>query len=465
MPLSLIRSDHPTPDRSEGDVNATSARASWQDAHLSPKARELLAADAETFVHQALSSPCLNALRTARGAWLEDVDGRRYLDFHGNSVHQVGHAHPRVIETAKRQLDELAFCPRRYSNDQATALARRLGDLTGGRLSRVLLMPAGTVAISTAMKISRLATGRHKFISMWGSFHGATLDAISLSGESIFRRDMGPLLPGVSHVHPCEPARCVLRCGGRCGSTTPREGSVMPCADVLEHALACEGDVAAVFAEPVRCTTVNIPAPGYWKRVREACDRHGALLVFDEIPTCLGRTGRMFAHEHFDVVPDILVIGKGLGGAVFPLAATLVSDKLVDGSATALGHYTHEKSPVGAAVALATLDVIRDEGLVERSRSLGTWLQRELERLQQRFPAISQVRSMGLLIGIELHRLGDPRGVSAAEQIMYSCMTNGLSFKVSGGNVLTLTPPLTLTDDEARLAIDILGRSFEDVLG
>ncbi len=458
-------SDAPPPlplpvDRTEGDINGTDARASWERVHVSPTARRLLDADAASFIHQALSTPCMNALRASSGSWIEDIDGRRYLDFHGNSAHQVGYGHPRVVEAVKRQLDEMAFCPRRYTNQPAIELAQRLGALSGGLLPRVLFAPAGTVAVSTAMKIARLATGRHKFVSMWGSFHGATLDAISLGGEDLFRTGMGTLLPGISHVPASEPSRCTLGCAGRCGSG----GTKMACAEAVESALEREGGVAAVFAEPVRCTTVGIPPPGYWERIRRACDRHGALLVFDEIPTCLGRTGRMFAFEHFDVTPDILVMGKGLGGAVLPMAAVLTREGLVDGSRSALGHYTHEKTPIGAAAALATLDVIRDEGLVERSASLGRWFHSELECLKRRHRAVTDIRSLGLLMGLELFTKDDPRGSEAAERVMYACLTRGLSFKVSGGNVLTLTPPLTLSDSEAHRAIEILGAAFAEVL-
>jgi 4-aminobutyrate aminotransferase len=431
-------------DRTEGDINATGGRARWQRASLDEAARGVLAEDARVFVHQALSTPCLNALRACSGSWIEDEQGRRYLDFHGNSAHQVGYGHPRVVEAVRRQMEELPFCPRRYTNGPAVELARTLGELTGGVLARVLLAPAGTVAVSTAMKIARLATGRSGFVSMRGSFHGATLDAISLGGEAIFRESAGPLLEGVTHVEPCGPGWCGGVCGGVCAEKVER---------VLE---ARDGKVAAVVAEPVRCTTVAAPSAEYWQRVRTACDRHGVLLVFDEVPTCLGRTGRMFAYEHFGVTPDVLVIGKGLGGGVFPLAAVLVRDGLVDGSATALGHYTHEKSPVGAAAALATIGVIRDEGLVERSARLGAWFMERLAALRRKHPVVSDVRGLGLLMGVELGGADRERGMRAAERVMYACLDRGLSFKVSDGNVLTLTPALTLSDDEALLAVAAL---------
>ena len=439
-------------DRSEGDVNLTSARSDWQSRQLNEATRAILDRDERAFVRQALSTPCMNVAVATRGSTLCDAQGRELLDFHGNSVHQVGYGHPRVIEAVKRQLDELPFCPRRYTNLPAIELAERLGSLVPGG-AKVLFAPSGTGAIGIAMKLARAATGRFKTLSFWDSFHGASLDAISIGGEAMFRRDAGPLLPGCEHVPAPEPTNCLWACGGTCS---------LRCADSIEHVLAREPDIGAVIAEPIRCTTVTIPPPGYWKHVREACDRHGALLIFDEIPICLGRTGRMFAFEHEGVTPDIVVIGKGLGGGVFPMAAVLAHPRLDVAPDRALGHYTHEKSPVGAAAALATLNVIRDEQLLEQSERLG---HQTLERLRATLgahPHVSSIRGRGLLIGVELRR---EAGLHAADRIMYRCLEQGLSFKVSDGRVLTLTPPLTVTDAELELALSILQRSIGAELG
>ena len=202
------------------------------------------------------------------------------MDFHGNNVHQVGFGNPDVIAAIKRQLDELPFCTRRYTNRVAVDLAKKLVALAPGDLNRVLFCPGGAEAVGIAVKLARVATGRHKTVSMWDSFHGATLDAISIGGEAVFRRDMGPLLPGTEHVPPPDEYRCVFGCHRRGGCD-------LICADYIEYILEKEGDIAAVIAEPIR-STPYIPTPGYWQAVREACDRHGALLIFDEIPHCLG---------------------------------------------------------------------------------------------------------------------------------------------------------------------------------
>jgi 4-aminobutyrate aminotransferase len=225
--------------------------------------------------------------------------------------------------------------------------------------------------------------------------------------------------------------------------------------------LSREPDIGAVIAEPIRCTTVTLPPPGYWQRIRAACDRHEALLVFDEIPICLGRTGRMFAFEHEGVLPDILVLGKGLGGGIFPMAAIVARAELDIAPDRALGHYTHEKSPVGAAAALATLDVIRDEGLVERSERLGHQVLEQLRTRLANHPLIASVRGRGLLMAIELAPAAGP---DTADRVMYECMRNGLSLKVSAGHVLTLTPPLTMTESDLARAMSILEAAIRSIL-
>ncbi len=438
--------------RSEGDVNLSPRRRAWATEHIGSATQSLLDADGRHFLHQSLSTPCLNALAKAEGAWIEDIEGRRYLDFHGNNVHQVGFAHPRVIAAIKQQLDELSFCTRRYTCAPAVELAQRLGEIAPGDLNRVLFAPGGTSAIGMALKLARLATGRFKFVSMWDSFHGASLDAISVGGEAVFRKGIGPLLPGCEHVPPPEPLRCPFKCGTACN---------LACADYIDYVLEKEGDVAAVIGETIRCTPF-IPPLDYWKRVRAACDKHGALLILDEIPIGLGRTGRMFACEHYDVVPDMLVLGKGLGGGVFPIAALLAREGLNVATHTALGHYTHEKNPVGCAAGLATLDVILDERLLAHAAGLGDYALAKLRDMKSRHRLIGDVRGKGLLLGVELIREGKP-ATDEAERVMYGALKRGLNFKVTMGNILTLTPALVLTQTEMDQALNILDVTIGEV--
>ena len=430
-------------DRSEGDINLGDARAAWQRDYIDAETRALLEEDSRWFLHQALSTPCLNVVERSEGIYLIDSAGRRIMDFHGNTVHQVGYGHPRVVEAVTRQLATLPFSPRRYTNRAAIDLARRLTELAPGRLNKALFAPGGTAAVGMALKLARYATGRHKTLSMWDAFHGASLDAISVGGEAIFRRDVGPLLPGTEHVPP--PAMAA-RFFGEDGRAHER------LADYIDYVLEVQGDVAAVIAEPVRWTTLEAPPADFWPRVRASCDRHGTLLIFDEIPSCLGRTGTMFACEQLGCVPDMLVLGKGLGGGVFPMAALIAREDLDVAADRALGHYTHEKSSVGCAAALATLDVIRDENLLAQSCELGSYGLDELRRMRP----TRAVRGLGVSFGVEVE------SAAQAERVMYRCLGNGLSFKIGGGTVITLCPPLTITRGELERAFAILDEALQN---
>jgi len=416
--------------------------------NVGPEAARLLQEDEAYFLRQALSTPCLNVLSGCEGIYLQDLQGRRYMDFHGNSVHQVGFGNPRVIQAIKAQLDALPFCTRRYTNAPAISLAKKLADITPGDLGKSLFCPSGSAAMGMALRLARAATGRFKTVSMWGAFHGASLDTSSVGGQKLFREDAGPLLPGTEHVPPPDPYRCLWGCGGQCD---------LRCARYIEYVLEQEGDVGAVVAEPVR-STVAVPHPDYWRLVREACNRHGALLIFDEIPHGLGRTGRMFACEHFGAVPDILVLGKGLGGGVLPMAAIVARPDLDVMADRALGHYTHEKNPVCCAAALATLECLEKDGLVAQARALGEQALARMQELRSRHPLIGDVRGLGLLLAIELvrDRTTKERATDEAEAVMYRALEKGLSFKITAGNILSLLPPLTITSQELEAALGIV---------
>ena len=450
------------PAQSEGDVNHTLLRAKWQSEHLDPATRALLDRDSAAFLHQSLSTPCLNAIRKAEGIFIEDMAGRRYMDFHGNNVHHVGYAHPHVLAAIKAQLDALSFAPRRFASERAVELAEALGArfiaLTGSA-GKVLFTTGGSDAVEVAIKLARIATGRSKLLSFWDSFHGASLGASSVGGESLFRtsRAVGTLLPGTEHVAPFGCYRCPYGHSVNADGQPNLDLCKLSCASMLRYVLEREGDVAAVIAEPARAVPF-IPPPGYWQAVRQACTDAGALLIFDEIPTGLGKTGRFFAAEHDAAAPDIVVLGKALGGGVLPIAACIARADLDLAGAYAFGHYTHEKNPVTAAAALATLEVIEREQLVENSARVGAYALQRLQEMKRRQPLIGDVRGRGLLLGIELVRDRDSKAPApqAAERVLYAALSRGLSFKTTQGNVLTWTPPLIVTMAQMEQALEIL---------
>ncbi len=443
-------------DLSEGDSNLSPLRKAWNDQEIDENTRKLLAEDEKYFLRQSLSTPCLNVLESCENSFITDLQGKRYFDFHGNSVHQVGFSNPKVIEAVIRQLLKLPFCTRRYTNIPAIELAKKLAEIAPGNLSKALFAPGGTTAVGMALKLARVATGRFKTISMWDSFHGASLDAMSISGETMFRKNVGPLLPGAVHVPPADPYRCLWNLEGNCDICG------LKCAVYLDYVLEKEGDVSAVIAEPVRNTSINPPPPGYWKAVRKSCDRHGTLLIFDETAVCLGRTGKMFACENFDVVPDILTIGKGLGGGVMPFAAMITRPELDVGPEKGLGHYTHEKNPVASAAALATIAVIEENNLIERAAALGNSAMQKLLFMKNQYALIGDVRGIGLLIGIDLvrDRQTKERAILEADQIMYESLKRGLSFKTSQGSFIPLVPALTIEQRDLEHALEILDEAI-----
>jgi len=450
-----------TPGRSrrgESEVNFSARRQAWQDAYLDQTSRRLLDEDARYFLRQSVSTPCLSAIRCADGLWIEDIAGRRYMDFHGNNVHHLGYGHPRLIAAIQRQLDELSFAPRRFTCQPAIDLARKLVEISPPGLDKVLFATGGSDAVEIALKIARAATGRFKTVSFWDAFHGAGFGAASVGGEALFRSGpIGPLLPGTEHVAPFACYRCPY--GYECDAAgQPRlDLCRLTCARFVRYVLEQEGDVAAVIAEPARAAPYISP-PGFWAAVRQACDEQGTLLIFDEIPTGLGKTGRLFACEHEGVIPDLLVLGKALGGGVLPIAAVLARADLDVGGAWAFGHYTHEKNPVTCRAALTTLEIIEDEGLVENARRQGERALQRLREMQERHPLIGDVRGRGLLLGVELvtDRAAKTPASDAAEAVLYRALSRGLSFKISLGNVLTLTPPLMISDRDLDAALDIL---------
>ncbi|NBC67403.1 aspartate aminotransferase family protein [Paenibacillus sacheonensis] len=440
--------------RTEGDINLSPERRRWQDANLSEAALDVLEEDSRYFVHQSMSTPCLNVITNAEGIYLEDMDGRKYMDFHGNSVHQVGYKNKYVIDAMKAQLDEMPFLPRRFTNPIAIRLAKKLAELAPGDLNKVLFTPGGTSAIGMALKLARRATGRFKTISTWDSFHGAGLDAISVGGEGVFRNGIGPLLPGTEHMMPYNSYRCFIG-----------DADGMRSLDYLAYMLEREGDVGAIIMEPIRSTDVQIPPKAYFKRLRELCDRHGVLLILDEIPTAFGRTGTMFVHEHYDIVPDIVVIGKGFGGGVFPIAGIIAREGLDIAQDISLGHYTHEKSSVGCAAALATIEYIERNGLLEHAVRMEGVMERRLTAMKERHEAIGDIRVKGMLAAIELvtDRVTKEKAVEEAEKVLYLCMERGLSFKVASGNVLTLVPPLIASQEELEWAMDTIEDAIIDI--
>jgi 4-aminobutyrate aminotransferase len=442
----------------EGDVNSGAKREKWIN-ELGQASKIVLEADQAIFLKQSMSTPCMNTIVDAQGCMITDKDGRQYLDFHGNSVHQVGYKNPYVLEAVQKQLTELPFIPRRYTADIAIQAAAVLNHKTISKDYKILFTPSGSAAIGIALKIARKVTGKHKVISMWESFHGAGLDAISVGGEFVFNKDMGPLLPGCIKAIPYNAYRNLIN------STNPDVVAGF-CLDYMEYIIRNEGDIGAIVLEPIRATDTHIPPQVYFQRLREICDRKNILLIFDEIPTALGRSGEFFVHQNFGIEPDILVLGKGLGGGVIPQAAVLIKSKYDDAQDISLGHYTHEKPAAGCAAICAAIRYIEEYNLLENCRIQSAFALQYAELLFSKYECIGDVRIKGLLISFEIvkNRVSKEKDVDLAEAVLYYCLGNGLSFKLSAGNCITWHPPLIVSTEQLSFAFRVFEKSIQSCL-
>ncbi|RZP60342.1 aspartate aminotransferase family protein [Vibrio vulnificus] len=452
----MTQNINPTHYRSEGDVNTTPARQAWNASMDDQRTQALLKRDSEVFLHQAMSTPCLDTLEAAEGIYIQDATGKKYMDFHGNNIHQLGYGHTHVIKRVQEQIAKLPFSPRRFTNETAIECAEKLTQICGGELNRVLFAPGGTSVVGMALKLARHITGNYKVVSLWDSFHGASLDAISVGGEACFRQGMGPLMAGVERIPPAVSYR---------GAFPVADGSDVHYAEYLEYVIEKEGGVGAFIAEAVRNTDVQVPSKAYWKRIREICDKHNVMLIIDDIPNGMGRSGEWFTYQAYDIEPDMLCIGKGLGGGLVPIAAMVTKDKYNTAEQISMGHYTHEKSPIGCAAALATMEAIEQDGLLDKAKADSQFMREKLLEMKAKYPVIGDIRGIGMLWGIELvtDHESKARAYDEAEAVLYQCLNNGVSFKVSQGNVIQLSPPLIITREQLTEALAIFEEAIAKV--
>ncbi len=443
--------------KEQGDVNATELRRKYTDSHWSGETRALAEEDAAYFLHQSLSTPVLQALSKAEGIHIYDLDGKKYIDMHGNGVHAAGFNNDDVIEAVISALREKnTFSPRRYTNKHAVALAKKLVEITPPGLDRVLFAPGGSEAIEMAVMLAKQATGKWKTISFWDSYHGNGFQASSIGGEELFKGGNGPMVPGALHVEFPNYYR------NPWGFSAPEavDDEIIRQMEILFEK---EGEIACVIGEPVSATPI-IPSPSFWIRVKELCEKHGALLIFDEIIEGFGRTGNMFACEQF-VTPDILVLGKSLGGGLFPFAGIVASERLNVLQHRSIGHYTHEKNGICAAAGLAMIEVLEKHQLPVKAKEVGRLALEWLEEMKERRPSVGHIYGLGLHIGIELvkNRSNKEKAMIESERVMYRAMERGVAFKIIEGNVITLRPSLLIDWEEMKWALEQIEACIEAV--
>jgi taurine--2-oxoglutarate transaminase len=403
----------------------------------------------------------------AEGRYFWDYDGKRYLDFASQLVNvSLGHQHPKVVAAIKDQADRLTTIGPMMANEKRSELARLLAEVTPGDLTMSFFTNGGSEANENAIKLARWKTGRQKIVARYRSYHGATAGSITLTGDPR-RWPAEPGIPGVVRI--LDPYTY------RCPAGHPDPCPVCTGAPHLEEILQYEGPdtVAAVILETVTGTNgVIVPPDGYLQAVREVCDRHGILLIFDEVMAGFGRTGKWFACEHWDVVPDILTVAKGINSGYVPLGAMVISEELAGWVRDKYfaGGLTYSGHPLACAAGVASIEAFREEGIVENSAELGAVLGERLQGLAETHETIGDVRGLGLFYGVELVKDRATReplvpfnasgeAVAPMAKIFKAALERGLYLMIHW-NVIIVAPPLTITREELDEGLEIL----DDVL-
>jgi len=430
-----------------------------------PEAQAILTKSAST-VSPSLPRAYPLAVKRALGLMVEDVDGNRFLDCAaGIAVCSTGHCHPQVVSAIQQQAERLLhICGADFYDPMYIELAERLSALAPGEdPKRVFLANSGAEAVEAALKLARHHTGRPRVVAFFGAFHGRTMGAVSLTAsKSVYQGGFGPLVPGIAHVPYAYCYRCVYNL------TYP--ACDLACIDYIDEVLFARSfpadEVAAVFVEPVQGEGGYIvPPPNWFSHLRALCDRYDILLVADEVQSGMGRTGKMFASEHWGVEPDIICLAKALGSGM-PISAMIARADIMNWPPGTHGS-TFGGNPVCCAAALATLDVIKQEKLLENAGFVGQRLLDKLRELQQESHLIGDVRGLGLMIGVELVKDREAKTMAKeiADQVMLECFQRGLLLLTCGPSSIRFAPPLTITEAEADIAFEIFAEALKEVEG
>jgi len=402
-------------------------------------------------------------VESAQGTRVRDIDGTEYLDcFSGIAVTNAGHGHPRIVEAAKAQIDKLVHCCTYiYYNPRAGELAARLAEVTPGRLQKSFFGSSGAEAIEGAIRLAKHYTGKSEVLALTQSFHGRTNATLSITGNSGRKKGGGPYLSGIAFA----PSPYFYRCPF--GSKTEEECGERTAnylADVIRFQTA--GDVAAFVAEPLLGEGGMItPPPNYFRLVKEILEANDILFICDEVQSGFGRTGKLFAIEHYDVEPDIMVMAKGIADG-FPLSAFIAPPEIGDAFTVGSHLSTFGGNPVSCAAGLANIDVMIDEKLPENAATRGAQLRAGLEKIQASNPLLGDVRGKGLMLGIELVKDADKTPANAeAGEVRRICREAGILVGVGGSfaNVVRLQPPLVITEEECARVLETLERVFTEV--
>lgn len=426
--------------------------------------REIVAKD------QALISPASRVhyfplvVQEGSGATITDVDGKVYIDLLASAaVNNTGHTHPKVVEAISRQAQAFINYTSYIYHEHLVHLAEQLVSLTPGEFpKRVRFGLSGSDANDGVIKFARAYTGRQKIVSFFRSYHGSTYGALSLSAITPnMRRKMGPFLPEIYHIPFSDCYRCSFNesdpsCKGICWDWV---------ISTYFEAILPPEEVAAIVVEPIQGDAgIIVPPPFFLPQLREFCTEHGILFVDEEIQTGFGRTGKWFAIEHWDVIPDIVVIGKAVASGM-PLSALVARADILEALEPPADAFTCAGNPVACEAALATIAVIHEEKLVDRSARLGQYAMGRLLEMKDRHQLIGDVRGKGLSIGVDLvkDRQSKERAVKEALKVCWRCYEKGVLLIAFSGSVLRIQPPLVISQEELDCALNIIDESLTEV--
>jgi 4-aminobutyrate aminotransferase len=430
-----------------------------------PKARELVRGD-ESLISKSMVRWYPLVAESGSGCIVKDVDGNEFIDFNsGLAVLNVGHCHPKVVSAITEQTKKLIhYSYTDFYYQPIVDLSKELMKITPGAFAkRVFFCNSGAEAVEAAMKMTKWHTRNNLFVAYTGAFHGRTLGAVSLTASKpVQRRHFFPLVPGVTHVPYPYCYRCPFRlsypeCHFWCVDFIEEE--------VLNKYVPAE-NVAAMFVESIQGEGgYVIPPDDYFTRLRKVLDKHNIIMIDDEIQSGIGRSGKWFAIEHFNVVPDAICVAKAIGSGL-PIGALISKDELMDwegGShATTFGG-----NPVACAAGLAVIDIIRQERLLENATKLGAHLLNRLKEIQRKYPIIGDVRGKGLMAGAEIVKDHDTKqpGSQLSEEIMVKCFKRGLAIITSGKSTMRFAPPLVITRELLDAGLDVFEGVVKEVAG
>ncbi|MCK9266940.1 aspartate aminotransferase family protein [bacterium] len=388
------------------------------------------------------------------GSTLTDVDGNTYLDFSsGIYVTSLGHCHPKISEAVAKYAKQLMNC-HDFTTPIKTALLEKLASVTQGDLNGIQLYDSGTTAVEAGLRAIRAATGNFEFISFHKDFHGKTMGAVSLARVD---KTQGMRAPGFFLVPRAYCYRCAFKMNyPECN---------LYCADYLETVIREEtsGQVAGIVMEPVQGWAGSVVPPDGWiQKIKKICLKYNIMFMADEVLTCMGRTGKMFAMEHWDTIPDVVTLGKSFGNG-FPITAMIISDKYKDSLEKISASTSYGGNPMACAAALASLEVIEEENLCARSAELGDYILKLLQGIKDRHSIVGEVRGLGCLLGIELvkDRVTKEPFEEAGRMVYQKAFEKGLAWVPAGHN-LRLSPPIIMSKELAKKGIDIIEEAIAE---